>query len=199
MTLFNGIFKNVLSVAVPRRKCRSESEGREPPGLLGLSERCHAAQTRRKAREGGAAAGGDMPGGQRGRKEESGREHCVDGGWCWEEDLGKPLGQGPLSHPSGEVRGNRVYGSGVLWSTQHQRWRFGSRCHQEWGVVQERTSWPQPWLTKALGTRRRLRPSARKERMNGKVNARLVSSASACSQALSQKQALSGSPILGAP
>lgn len=65
MTLFNGSFEKVALAAVPRSKYRSNSAGREQLGLLELSERGHAAQTRRKAvGEGGqwCRAGGDMPG-----------------------------------------------------------------------------------------------------------------------------------------
>lgn len=72
MTLFNGSFEKVALAAVPRSKYRSNSAGRGQPGLLELSERGHAAQTRRKA----AGEGGAVVQSWRGH---AGGQHRVDG------------------------------------------------------------------------------------------------------------------------
>lgn len=136
-------------------KCRNESEGREQMGVLELSEVMELRPGERQERgmqepEGTCQQirpeGGEWP-----RSCHRGYSIvwmvCLPGRGPEEAGASRPL-----RHPSGEARGNQMEVSGVLGNTQRQRWRFGSWCHWEWCVVQKRMSWPEHWLTQALGT-----------------------------------------------
>lgn len=160
MTLFNG--------CCAEKECRSDREGKSRWGYWSCQKEVMQPRP-------GESSWTGMPGAQRGRQEVSGNERRVDGEFAGRRP-GEAVRSGASQTPSWRSRGKA--GVGGWGSGEHTAPEMGTWLSVSPGMW---CSAGKNVVATALAHRdfedsgRGLRPSAWKERMNGKVDARLVS------------------------